>query len=57
MRRNSPGVKNALLAIPYLEGIEMVATGQYQVRFRGIDERLAVSRRHLPLLKDKMHLL
>lgn len=49
--------RNALLAIPYLEGIEMVATGQYQVRFRGIDERLAVSRRHLPQLKDKMHLL
>ena len=49
--------RNALLAIPYLEGIEMVATGQYQVRFRGIDERLAVSRRHLPQLKDKMQLL
>jgi two-component system response regulator AlgR len=49
--------RNALLAIPFLEGIEMVATGQYQVRFRGIDERLAVSRRHLPQLKDKMHLM
>jgi two-component system response regulator AlgR len=49
--------RNALLAIPFLEGIEMVATGQYQVRFRGIDERLAVSRRHLPQLKDKMHAL
>ena len=49
--------RNALLAIPYLEGIEMVATGQYQVRFRGIDDRLVVSRRHLPQLKDKMLLL
>ncbi len=49
--------RNALLAIPFLEGIEMVATGQYKVRFRGIDERLAVSRRHLPQLKDKMHML
>jgi two-component system response regulator AlgR len=49
--------RNALLAVPFLEGIEMVATGQYQVRFRGIDERLAVSRRHLPQLKDKMHML
>ncbi len=49
--------RNALLAVPYLEGIEMVATGQYQVRFRGIVERLAVSRRHLSQLKDKMHLL
>jgi two-component system response regulator AlgR len=49
--------RNALLAIPYLEGLEMVATGQYQVRFRGIPERLAVSRRHLPQLRDKMHAL
>lgn len=49
--------RNALLAIPYLEGIEMVSTGQYQARFRGIKERLAVSRRHLPQLRDKMHTL
>ena len=49
--------RNALLAIPYLEGIEMVSTGQYQARFRGIPERLAVSRRHLPQLRDKMHTL
>ena len=49
--------RNALLAIPYLEGIEMVSTGQYQARFRGITERLAVSRRHLPQLRDKMHTL
>jgi len=49
--------RNALLAIPYLEGLEMVSTGQYQVRFRGIAERLAVSRRHLPQLRDKMHTL
>ncbi len=49
--------RNALLSIPYLEGLEMVSTGQYQVRFRGIDERLAVSRRHLPQLRDKMHTL
>lgn len=49
--------RNSLLAIPYLEGLEMVSTGQYQVRFRGIEERLAVSRRHLPQLRDKMHTL
>lgn len=49
--------RNALLSIPYLEGLEMVSTGQYQARFRGIDERLAVSRRHLPQLRDKMHTL
>ena len=47
--------RNALLAIPYLEGIEFIGTGQYQVRCRGINERLAVSRRHLPHLRDKIH--
>ncbi|ONG38763.1 DNA-binding response regulator [Alkanindiges hydrocarboniclasticus] len=47
--------RNALLAIPYLEGLEFVGTGQYQVRCRGINERLAVSRRHLPQLREKIH--
>jgi two-component system response regulator AlgR len=47
--------RNALLAIPYLEGIEFIGTGQYQVRCRGINERLAVSRRHLPYLREKIH--
>lgn len=47
--------RNALLAVPYLEGLEFIGTGQYQVRCRGIDERLAVSRRHLPQLREKIH--
>ncbi len=47
--------RNALLAVPYLEGIEFIGTGQYQVRCRGINERLAVSRRHLPQLREKIH--
>lgn len=47
--------RNALLAIPYLEGLEFIGTGQYQVRCRGINERLAVSRRHLPQLREKIH--
>lgn len=49
--------RNALLSISFLEGLEMVATGQYQVRFRGIPEKLSVSRRHLPELREKMHML
>lgn len=49
--------RNALLAVKYLEGLEMVSNGQYQVRFRGIPERLAVSRRHLPQLREKMQVL
>ncbi|XID75123.1 LytR/AlgR family response regulator transcription factor [Alkanindiges sp. WGS2144] len=47
--------RNALVAISYLEGLELVGTGQYQVRCRDIDERLAVSRRHLPHLREKIH--
>lgn len=49
--------RNALMAISYLEGLEFVGTGQYQVRCRGIDERLAVSRRHLPQLREKISYL
>lgn len=47
--------RNALLAVSYLEGLEFVGTGQYQVRCRDISERLAVSRRHLPQLREKIH--
>ncbi len=47
--------RNALVAIDYLEGLENVNSGQYQVRCRELDERLAVSRRHLPNLRERMH--
>lgn len=47
--------RNALLALNYLEGLEMVSSGQYQVRCKGIPERLAISRRHLPEIREKMH--
>ncbi|MFM2331526.1 MAG: hypothetical protein RIQ74_346, partial [Pseudomonadota bacterium] len=33
------------------------AAGQYQVRLRELDERLSVSRRHLPSLRECMHQL
>jgi len=46
--------RNALISLDYLDGLEMVASGQYQVRCRELDERLAVSRRHLPLLRERM---
>ena len=38
--------RNALVAIQYIEGLELVSAGHYQVRLQGIDERLQVSRRH-----------
>ena len=46
--------RNALIALDYLDGLELVASGQYQVRCRELEERLAVSRRHLPLLRERM---
>lgn len=46
--------RNALISLDYLDGLEMVASGQYQVRCRELDEKLAVSRRHLPNLRERM---
>lgn len=46
--------RNALINLDYLDLLEAVDSGQYQVRFKGIDEALAVSRRHLPVLRDKI---
>ena len=46
--------RNALLSLKHLEGLEMLASGQYQVRCKDIDERLLISRRHLPSIKDRM---
>jgi two-component system response regulator AlgR len=46
--------RNALLALPFLDGLELVAPGQYQVRIKGVEDRLVVSRRHLPELRDTM---
>ena len=49
--------RNALVSIHDLDGLETICSGQYQVRFRNIDDRLAVSRRHLPLLREKLNRL
>lgn len=47
--------RNALLSLSYLDGLEVVASGQYRVRIRGMDDRLVVSRRHLPELRETLH--
>lgn len=47
--------RNALINLDYLEMLEAVDSGQYQVKFKDITDRLAVSRRHLPVLRDKIH--
>lgn len=46
--------RNALVSVGYLDGLEVVSSGQYQVRCRELDERLAVSRRHLPNLRERI---
>jgi two-component system response regulator AlgR len=43
--------RNALISLSFLEGLELAGGGQYQVRLAGIDERLAVSRRHVAGLR------
>ncbi|WP_182405869.1 LytTR family DNA-binding domain-containing protein [Psychrobacter sp. GP33] len=47
--------RNAIINLSYLDFLETVDSGQYQVRFKGLDETLAVSRRHLPSLREKIH--
>jgi two-component system response regulator AlgR len=49
--------RNALVSVHYLEGLEVINSGQYQVRCRELDERLSVSRRHLPNLRERIHKL
>lgn len=46
--------RNALINLDYLELLETVDSGQYQVCFKGIDEKLSVSRRHVPVLREKI---
>ena len=43
--------RNALVALHYLDGLELVNAGQYQVRLHQLDDKLAISRRHLPSLR------
>ncbi len=49
--------RNALVSVDHIDGLELVASGQYQVRCRGLEVRLAVSRRHLANLRERMHKL
>ena len=49
--------RNALVAVSYLDGLEVLGAGQYQVRCREVEERLAVSRRHLPTLRERIQKL
>lgn len=46
--------RNALINLNHMQMLESIDAGQYQVRFKGIDDVLAVSRRHLPMLRERM---
>ena len=46
--------RNALVSVHFLDGLEVISSGQYQVRCRELEERLAVSRRHLPNLRERI---
>ena len=46
--------RNALVSLGFLEGMELANAGHYQVRLRGVEERLTVSRRHVAGLRKVM---
>ncbi|MCC1497407.1 LytTR family DNA-binding domain-containing protein [Alcanivorax sp. 1008] len=46
--------RNALVAVGWLEGMELATAGHYQVRLKGVEERLVVSRRHVAGLRKMM---
>ncbi len=43
--------RNALVMMDHLEGLERDSRGHYQVRMRGVEEKLDVSRRHVSGLR------
>ena len=43
--------RNCLVSVSYIEAIQRTRTGQSQIRLRGVDEPLTVSRRHLSQVK------
>lgn len=46
--------RNALVAVAWLEGMELANAGHYQVRLKGVEEKLVVSRRHVAGLRKMM---
>ena len=49
--------RNALVAVGYIEGLEMVSAGHHEIRLKGIDDRIQVSRRHLAGLRKLLQAL
>lgn len=49
--------RNALVALSYIEGMEQAPAGHHQLRLRGLEETLVVSRRHVAGLRKVMQRL
>jgi len=46
--------RNALVSLTHITALEKAGDGTYQVVVRGLDEKLAVSRRHIAAIKQKL---
>jgi two-component system response regulator AlgR len=46
--------RNSLVAVKYLDGMELDSPGHYQVKLKGVEDRLVVSRRHIAALRKVM---
>lgn len=47
--------RNALVSVDFLEGLDRDSSGHYQIRLRGVENKLVVSRRHVSGVKKVMH--
>lgn len=49
--------RNSLVAVRYLNGMELDSPGHYQVKLKGVEDQLVVSRRHIAALRKVMQKL
>lgn len=49
--------RNSLVAVKFLDGMELNTPGHYQVKLKGLDDKLVVSRRHIAALRKVMQKL
>lgn len=49
--------RNSLVSVKYLDGMELNTPGHYQVKLKGMDDKLVVSRRHIAALRKIMQKL
>ncbi|MBL4795356.1 MAG: response regulator transcription factor [Pseudomonadales bacterium] len=43
--------RNALVSLSHIDGLDMISAGHYMVRFKGIEDKVQVSRRHVSALR------